>query len=101
MRCYYCGDALVEGCAGKHTPSNTKTKDHVIPAGLLKKHSMSISMNLVESCRACNQDKGGLTAGEYRVVLAYRAGIVKTPDLCFANETTDELRIEQLLLEAL
>jgi hypothetical protein len=73
--CFYCGLQLAEVRlpTGQSPPDNMKTLDHMIPIarGGLGEH------NLVAACWGCNTDKGNLTTEEYRLVLAYRAGIVR------------------------
>jgi len=65
--CFYCGKALSRRRA---------TKDHVIP---LSKGGGNSQKNIVDACRKCNSEKGCLTIEEFRVVMAYRQGLVRLP----------------------
>ena len=65
--CFYCGRKLSRRRA---------TKDHVIP---VSKGGSNAKKNIVDACRKCNSEKGCLTIEEFRVVMAYRNGVLKTP----------------------
>ena len=63
--CYYCGIALV-----KSDPKERRlTWDHKIPKA---KGGTNAQVNLVMACFQCNQEKGVLTAEEFRAILAMR-----------------------------
>ena len=62
-RCWYCGHKLSR---------KNRTVDHVNP---LCKGGKDKKWNKVEACNTCNQDKGCLTADEFRAVLAYRVEV--------------------------
>src|SRR5208282_1153199 len=72
--CFYCGKRL--------SVKNT-TRDHKRP---LSKGGSTSDYNIVMSCRGCNQDKGSISYEEFRVVLAFRAGVISTPAFKFAGE---------------
>lgn len=65
--CFYCGKPLSRQKA---------TKDHVVPRS---KGGSNAQRNIVDACRKCNGDKGCLTIEEFRVVWAFRLGLLKTP----------------------
>ena len=72
--CFYCGLQLVEIKLelGQSPPDNAKTWDHMIPSARGGKGGE----NLVPACWGCNTDKGNLTIEEYRLILAYREGLI-------------------------
>jgi 5-methylcytosine-specific restriction endonuclease McrA len=74
VRCYYCGTIL-----GK---SNTTT-DHVVP---LSKGGSNKDSNLVTACLNCNHDKNGLSIQEWRVVMAFRKGLLPEVTMRFYGE---------------
>jgi 5-methylcytosine-specific restriction endonuclease McrA len=78
--CFYCGRAL----------SRTKaTKDHMMPRS---KGGSNASRNIVDACKRCNCDKGCLTLDEFRIVMAFRQGVVKKPkEFEFPGETRRRL----------
>ena len=55
--------------AGKHK----STRDHIIPR---IRGGANIPGNTVNACYECNQDKGRLTIEEYRLVIAFRRGLI-------------------------
>jgi 5-methylcytosine-specific restriction endonuclease McrA len=61
--CYYCYAALTTH--GKHR----QTWDHKVPKS---KGGRTVPENMVLSCFTCNQEKGVLSAEEYKLVLHYR-----------------------------
>jgi len=68
MSCFYCGKNM-EGVNRKRNPKDARTKDHVTPlsrGGKLK----------VPACYECNQLKRNLKLEEYRVMVAYRNGLI-------------------------
>ena len=79
--CFYCGRAAWawKYQSGVNPPNDTLTADHVIP----KSHG---GTQLVPSCRGCNLDKKNLTLDEFRVVRAFRAGLLPVPDYKFTAE---------------
>ena len=72
-RCFYCNRLVVSHTVRKHQvqPPDHRTKDHLVP----KARGGS---ETVVACSACNNDKGGLTVDEYRVVHAYRRNQLTT-----------------------
>ncbi len=74
FRCFYCDRILSR---------RKKTKDHVIPKS---RNGSSARHNIVDACRDCNQSKGNLTIDEFRVVVAFRFGVVKRPKFRFPGE---------------
>lgn len=104
MNCAYCGIPL-KPVDPKNCKPDQKSRDHVVPRHMIGEgglpHKLNV-LNIIDCCYGCNQDKGGLSRAEYRLVMAFRAGMhIEMPQLLFANETFEELCIENLLLEAL
>ena len=64
-RCYYCGAVLVKS----HPKERRLTWDHKVPKS---KGGTNIQGNLVMACLQCNQEKGTLSADEFKAVLAMR-----------------------------
>ena len=63
-KCYLCGEQMcTDVTPGKPPPSNYATVDHIVPLVLGGANDRS---NLALACRECNDDKGDLTADEYR-----------------------------------
>lgn len=103
MTCAYCGIPLKKGSS--RPKNNTLSRDHIVPKHMIGlnglPHKLN-ALNIIECCHGCNQEKGGLSRAEYRLVLAFRAGMpIEMPVLLFASETFEEFLIENLLLEAL
>jgi 5-methylcytosine-specific restriction endonuclease McrA len=73
-RCFYCDRALSRA---------KKTRDHLQPKS---RNGSSHSHNIVDCCRQCNLLKGCLTLEEFRVVIAYRRGIIDNPKFKFPGE---------------
>lgn len=71
--CFFCGlDVLI-----------TKiTKDHLLP----KSRGGGGGANLVGCCQPCNSDKGSLTLEEYRLVIAFRKGMIVGAVMPFPGE---------------
>jgi len=91
-RCYYCGVVLTPIVTERYVPNppTMKTLDHVIPkcrGGEARRDGA----NVVAACFACNNDKARLTLDEYRVVVAYRNGLVPKPDVLFNAERLEVL----------
>lgn len=68
--CFYCGEDM-SGWSGDHNNGavKVKTKDHITPksrGGKLK----------VPCCKTCNMLKGSLKLEEYRVIVAFRNGLI-------------------------
>ena len=72
--CFYCGKVL--------NPKK-KTRDHKQPRS---RNGSSAPQNIVAACKPCNQDKGSLTLQEYRVVVAFRQGLIKETKMPFPGE---------------
>jgi len=72
--CFYCGTALT----ASHNAADQQTTDHLQPR---HRGGHSVAANRVDACRKCNLDKGGLTLEEYRVVVAYRRGVLRLAEL--------------------
>jgi len=71
MRCFFCGTELTTAPAAR-SPRRASV-DHLIPTS---RGGPNHEGNKVRACQACNRDKGNLTLEEYRVVLAYRRGML-------------------------
>ena len=73
-QCFYCGTVLV---AVGNSP-NRRTTDHLVP----KSRGGDVGVhNLRDACKLCNNDKGHLDVEEYRLVMAYRRGILRGTDV--------------------
>lgn len=84
--CYYCNTVLVNWthCKGKNNiPQNGRTRDHLVPRYIRGRGSR---VPQVACCVACNQDKGRLTVEEFRVVVAFRHGMIAAVDFRFPGE---------------
>jgi 5-methylcytosine-specific restriction endonuclease McrA len=60
-------------------------QDHIVPlskGGSRKKH------NLCWSCSPCNHAKGDITLAEFRLLVAFRQGLVEPATIKFAGENT-------------
>ena len=81
--CFYCGRPVQQWkyVSGQRTPLDTRTVDHVIPQCRGGKNGL-----LVTACIGCNRKKFNLTLDEFRVVQAFRAGLVPLPEYKFAAE---------------
>ncbi len=73
-RCFYCDRVLSR---------TRKTRDHLQPKS---RNGSNRPHNIVDCCRECNNLKGCLTLEEFRVVIAYRFGIVDKPRFRFPGE---------------
>jgi hypothetical protein len=78
--CFYCGRAVWKTRGNPNMP-DCLTKDHVIPRSKGGRKGPT-----VPACHCCNRDKSALSFDEYRVVAAYRAGLIPKPDYKFAAE---------------
>ena len=74
-RCFYCDRKLSR---------QKKTRDHMQPKS---RNGSSARHNIVDACRDCNGTKGCLTLEEFRVVMAYRFGVLERPRFRFPGET--------------
>lgn len=74
FRCYFCD---------KQLSRQKKTRDHLTPKS---RNGSNARNNIVDACRDCNNLKGCLTLEEFRVVIAYRFGIVNRPKFRFPGE---------------
>lgn len=72
--CFYCDRTLSR---------QKKTRDHVQP---VSRNGSNSPKNIVDACRQCNNLKGCLTLEEFRVVMAFRLGLVKNPRFKFPGE---------------
>lgn len=75
--CYFCGVQLVSApqaeIMGRTPPDNFITEEHLIP----RRHGGTRGKgNTVWACKKCNEDKANLKLEEYRVVIAYRRGLL-------------------------
>jgi hypothetical protein len=68
--CWYCGRWMPETPAHPAEPVR-RTREHLLP---LSRGGDNSPENIVYACLRCNRDKGVLTVGEYRVLLAVRTG---------------------------
>jgi 5-methylcytosine-specific restriction endonuclease McrA len=74
FRCFYCDRQLSR---------TKKTRDHLQPKS---RNGSNRPQNIVDACRDCNNLKGCLTLEEFRVVIAYRFGLVNKPKFKFPGE---------------
>ena len=72
--CFYCGKPLSR---------KVKTRDHVVPQS---RNGSSSPSNIVDACKPCNGLKGCLDLEEFRLVIAYRKGLVKRSKMLFPGE---------------
>lgn len=72
--CFYCGCNTIKGKKSGTIAQNTLTRDHVIP---VLHGGKFLRSNRKPSCLKCNQAKGHLTLEEYRLLLMFRAGMVR------------------------
>ena len=79
--CFYCGRAVRVWKYQIHAqkPLDSHTWDHVVPKskGGTKK---------VTACHGCNDEKRDMTLDEYRLIRAFRAGMIALPEYKFAAE---------------
>jgi HNH endonuclease len=82
--CFYCGRPLRKVAFAPHTipPRDAATRDHLIPKRLRGKKDCPT----VSACLVCNKEKNDLTVSEYRLLRAFRAGLVPLPEYKFAAE---------------
>ena len=84
-KCYYCDTKLVRFITNSRfrapAPHNGLTRDHLLP-----KARGGTGQMTVDCCCDCNNDKGRLTVEEYRVVVAFRKGMIAISDLKFPGE---------------
>jgi 5-methylcytosine-specific restriction endonuclease McrA len=74
FRCFFCD---------KQLSRQKKTRDHLIPKS---RNGSNARHNIVDACRDCNNLKGCLTLEEFRVVIAYRFGLIDKPKFKFPGE---------------
>lgn len=81
--CFYCGRPIrhIPFVPGRNPPADALTIDHVIPKAKGGERGPKVFC-----CIEHNRDKNSLTLDEYRVVCAYRAGLVPLPAYKFAAE---------------
>ena len=81
--CFYCGQVVqrVEQIKGTRPPKYARTVDHIVPQCRGGRKGP-----IVTACLGCNEDKHALTFDEYRVVVAFRAGLLPLPEYKFAAE---------------
>jgi 5-methylcytosine-specific restriction endonuclease McrA len=72
--CFYCGKPLSR---------QRKTRDHIQPRS---RGGSNAPRNVVDACRPCNNLKGCLTLEEFRLVIAFRQGLVKPAKMKFPGE---------------
>jgi hypothetical protein len=79
--CFYCGRPIRKVPVKLHTrpPEDLQTRDHPLPKS-------KGGQETVWSCLGCNETKRDLTLDEFRVVQAFRAGLVPLPAYKFAME---------------
>jgi 5-methylcytosine-specific restriction endonuclease McrA len=63
MRCFYCNVELTHTSWGQVNASSEHTYDHLTPKS---RGGLTVVANLVNACRACNEQKGTKTLAEYR-----------------------------------
>jgi 5-methylcytosine-specific restriction endonuclease McrA len=85
--CFYCGRPM-RRAAGPTPKGGTqpdiRTKDHLLPK---IRGGNGSGENIRYACYGCNSDKNRLDLNEYRVVRAFRAGVIPLPAYKFAMET--------------
>lgn len=74
FRCFFCD---------KQLSRKTRTRDHLQPKS---RNGSNARKNIVDACRDCNCLKGKLSLSEFRVVIAYRHGLVDEPKFRFPGE---------------
>ena len=72
--CYYCGKPMSQ---------NSVTRDHLQPRS---KGGRNTKGNIVEACQNCNVEKGCLSLPEWRLVVAFRLGLVEPSTMPFPGE---------------
>lgn len=86
--CWYCGKRVWNA----ENVSMARSVDHLVPKSRGGKTEQG---NIVRSCRGCNGDKHNLTLEEYRLIVAFRKGLVSQVSretLKFFGETDEELK---------
>jgi len=78
--CFYCGEPL---------SLKTRTRDHMLPRSRGGRNRRD---NIVVACKRCNTDKGSLNLQEFRLVMAFRAGVIQPPDFVFPGEMGETSR---------
>ena len=79
--CFYCGRSVWEWKYRMYaaTPPGARTKDHLHPRS-------KGGTQLVTACHECNDEKRDMTLNEYRLIRAFREGLLPVPDYKFAAE---------------
>jgi 5-methylcytosine-specific restriction endonuclease McrA len=79
--CFYCGRSVRVWKQEMYAtpPPDMRTKDHVVPQSKGGKKT-------VVACRSCNDEKRDMTLDEYRLIRAFRAGMIQLPEYKFAAE---------------
>ena len=79
--CFYCGRAvrIWKQVMYQRTPPDAATKDHVTPQS-------KGGTRTVTACSVCNDEKRDMTLDEFRLIRAFRAGLVPLPEYKFAAE---------------
>ena len=75
--CFFCGTPTVRG--GQKHHDAMMTRDHLTPR--CRGGDGRDPRNKVVACWKCNADKGQLTLDEYRMVIAFRWGVLKLEHL--------------------
>ena len=84
--CFYCNRVLVKFQSNKKhpiNPPNGLTRDHLLPRD---RGGKQLPGNTVDCCCLCNVDKARLTLAEYRVVVAFRLGMIGEAEYVFPGE---------------
>jgi len=86
MNCFYCGKKLRSVPSGytQTLASDHKTRDHLIPK---LRGGKGLRKNTVPSCLKCNHDKDNLTLEEYRLIIAFRQGLIAAVSFKFPGES--------------
>jgi 5-methylcytosine-specific restriction endonuclease McrA len=79
--CFYCGRPIRKVAYKEYTrsPEDALTLDHVVPKS-------QGGNRVVSACWACNQAKRDMTLDEFRIVRAFKAGLIPLPAYKFAAE---------------
>jgi hypothetical protein len=79
--CFYCGRAVWtwKYQSKVDPPPDIRTRDHIVPQS-------QGGTKIVVACLGCNRDKKDLSLDEYRLIRAFRAGMIQLPEYKFAAE---------------
>jgi 5-methylcytosine-specific restriction endonuclease McrA len=72
--CFFCG---------KPISRKNKTRDHLLPTS---RNGSNSPKNIVDACKPCNNLKGCLDLEEFRLVVAYRKGLIRKAKMLFPGE---------------